>query len=97
MSSFRAVWRNLPPAIRAGITTGWQAFAGSAFLAILGLLDALRSWVDNGGDLPNLTQPARVVGAAFIGLTTAVLTTVYRFVRPPAVSYPDAELGRGHD
>lgn len=92
MSSISAAWRNLPPAIRAGITTGWQAFAGSALLTLIGLLDAIREWVDAGGDPPDFSQFARLVGSAFVGLTAAVITATFRFVKPPAIAYPDAEL-----
>ncbi len=91
MSTIRRWWRLLPPAIRAGVTTGWQTFTGAALLAVLGLLDGLRAWVE-GGDPPDFSNVGRLVGAAFIALASAVVTTVYRYARPPAISYPDAEL-----
>ncbi len=94
MSSIRAAWRNIPPAIRAGLTTGWVTFAGTALIAVIGLLDAVRGWAETGGDPPDFSQWTRLVAAAAAALASAVVNTLYRFIRPPAVSYPDAELGR---
>lgn len=91
MSTIRNWWRKLPPAIRAGITTGWVTFSGAALIAVLGLLDAVREWVE-GGIQPDFSQWTRLVAAAAVALASAVVNTVYRFIRPPALSYPDREL-----
>ena len=94
LTRLRAVWRNLPPAVRAGVTTAWQTFAGAALLLLLNLLDAVTSWVE-GGDPIDWSAQGRAVTSLVVALASGVVTAVYRSIRPPAASYPDAELTEG--
>ncbi len=83
--------KNLPPAIRAAVITSVQTFVGTALVTLLGILGAVQDWV-GGGDPPDLTAPAKVVASAAVAVVVGVVTALYRTVKPPAESYPDAEL-----
>lgn len=87
----RAVWRNLPPAIRAGVTTAWVTFVGAALLLLLNLLDAVAGWAE-GGDPIDWSAQGRALSSLALALASGVVNTAYRYIRPPAASYPDAEL-----
>jgi hypothetical protein len=91
MTRIRAAWRSLPPAIRSGVITALVTFAGALCVAVLGLLDAVRQWLETGDPI-DYGVATKAAVSAVIALASGVVNAIYRAIRPPALSYPDSEL-----
>lgn len=86
LNSLKAAYRRLPAWLRAALATSSQLLVASILLAVLGVL------ADWQADEPiSWTGFLGAAKTATIIAVTGVVTAVYRWVKPPAAAYPDAE------
>lgn len=82
----------LPTWLRAAIITAAQVLAAAVLAVVLDVLRLLTVWAF-GGDPPaldDLRAAALAIVGAILVFLTAVVTAIYRRIRPLAASYPDA-------
>jgi hypothetical protein len=80
----------IPPWLRAAIITGLQTLVGSLLLIVLSLILDVNDWLSDPTNPVDLSGPAKLALAAVVTFVSFIVTAVYRAIRPPQNTYPEA-------
>lgn len=79
----------MPSWLKAALITSVQTFVASVLVTLLGLLAAVQEWI-GGGDAPDWSNAAKVVGSALVAAAAGVITAVQRYFKPPEETYNES-------